>query len=328
MTPVRESSPGEDEGRSPRVSVGLPVRNGERYLAEAVESILDQTFEDLELVICDNGSTDGTEEICRDVARRDPRVRYHRNERDLGASANFNRTFELARGEYFRWHSDDDLLAPTFLERCVEVLDADPGVVLAHTRTVVIDEEGRPVDDFAYPPGYARSDDPVRRFVDVVRADRWCFDVFGLVRADAFARTRMLDHYVASDRILRAELALLGRYHVLDEPLFLNRDHPERSVRKHPAHHLRGEWFDPALAGKRLLPHWRILREYWRCVGRHDLRAGERIRARASLARWVARHGNWARLVADVVIAAAPGLWEVIFHRSRAGDEWLEGRPA
>ncbi len=88
---------------APRVSIGLPVFNGERYLARAIDSILAQDFRDLELVVCDNASTDRTAEICAAYARRDPRVRYHRNPRNLGAGPNYDRCFHLARGEYFKW---------------------------------------------------------------------------------------------------------------------------------------------------------------------------------------------------------------------------------
>ena len=115
----------------PRVTIGLPVYNGQNYLVETLESLLAQTYTDFELVISDNASTDRTEAICRQYAAGDARIRYYRNDENIGASANYNRAFELGRGEYFKWAAHDDLLAPTYLERCVEVLDANPDVVLA-----------------------------------------------------------------------------------------------------------------------------------------------------------------------------------------------------
>ena len=118
---------------TPRVSIGLPVYNGERFLARAIDSLLAQDFVDFELVISDNASTDGTGEISRDYAARDPRIRYHRNERNIGAVGNFNRTLDLASGEYFKWAAHDDWCAPQFLGRCVEVLDDDPSTVLCFT---------------------------------------------------------------------------------------------------------------------------------------------------------------------------------------------------
>src|SRR3954470_1068595 len=95
--------------RRPRVSIGLPVYNGQRFLAPAVSSLLAQTFADFELVICDNASTDDTEAICRRFAERDPRVRYHRNEQNVGAAPNFNRALALSTGQYFKWAAHDDL---------------------------------------------------------------------------------------------------------------------------------------------------------------------------------------------------------------------------
>src|SRR5438034_9026734 len=88
--------------RRPRVSVGMPVYNGERYVAEAVDSLLAQTYEDFELIICDNASTDRTGEIARSYAARDTRVRYARHEKSLGAGGNLRRGLALASAEYCR----------------------------------------------------------------------------------------------------------------------------------------------------------------------------------------------------------------------------------
>jgi len=98
---------------------------------------------------------------------------------------------------------------------------------------------------------------PSVRLGDALRQDRWDFEIFGLIRIDALRRTRLMGRHVASDRVLRAELSLLGRYRILPERLSFNRDHPNRSGRADPAHHLRAVWFDPALAGRRVFPHWR-----------------------------------------------------------------------
>src|SRR5512139_3267591 len=119
----------------PRVSIGVPVYNGENFLKDALDSLLAQTFKDFEIVIADNVSTDQTEEICRSYAAKDARIRYYRNETNIGAGPNHNRVFELSRGEYFKWVCHDDMCAPEFLERCIEVLDRDPSVVLCHAET-------------------------------------------------------------------------------------------------------------------------------------------------------------------------------------------------
>src|SRR5690349_16130603 len=128
--------------RAPRLSVGLPVYNGENYLAESIEALLGQSYEDFELIISDNASTDGTADICRRYQQKDPRIRYLRQEHNIGAAPNHNILVEQARGELFKWASHDDLYARDLLERCVDALDQFPHVVLAHSWTALIDDSG------------------------------------------------------------------------------------------------------------------------------------------------------------------------------------------
>jgi glycosyltransferase involved in cell wall biosynthesis len=311
---------------APLVSVGLPVRNGEQYLTEAIESILSQTYRSLELIICDNASTDGTEEICRRFEAADDRVRYFRNESNLGVPLNFNLAVERASGEYFRWSADDDLLQPEYLARCVEVLRRDPEVELCHSQVKVIDEEGSGIMDFDFPPGYAASASPSKRFGDVLCQDRLGFEIFGLMRTETLRRTRRLGHYVASDRTLRAELSLLGRYHILPQRLFLNRDHEGRSIRAYPAHHLRAGWYHPPLARRKVFPHWRVLYEYARAANRAERAGKQRVCCYAQIVRWLTRDLNWARLAADIVLAIFPGSWRRLANMADGYDRWLRRR--
>ena len=111
------------------VSIGLPVYNGENYLSAAIESIAAQTFQDFELIISDNDSTDRTPEICRHYMMQDKRIRYFRNKRNLGAAPNYNRTYELSQGQYFKWTAHDDIICPDFLAKCVVALEAEPEAV-------------------------------------------------------------------------------------------------------------------------------------------------------------------------------------------------------
>jgi glycosyltransferase involved in cell wall biosynthesis len=312
--------------QAPRVSIGLPVRDGARYLRGTLDAIRAQTFTDFELIVADNASTDGTEAICRAHAAADSRVRYVRHATNLGVARNFNLTFEHARGRYFKWAADDDVIAPEFLARCVAELDRDPGVVLCHAQTRIIDEHGTVVGDYTYPPRHASAARPSRRLRDVLAEDRWCFEVFGVIRAETLRATRGLDRYVGSDRVLLADLALRGRFAIVPESLFLNRDHPGRTVRRYPAHHLRAGVVDPALEGRRVLPHWRILAEYARCIGRAPMTASERRRCRLALGGWLLQPHNGARLVADLVIAAAPSAASVLLKLAASERRWLAGR--
>ena len=128
--------------RTPRVSIGLPVYNGEEFLEEAIVSILSQTYQDFELIISDNASTDLTEKICQKYAAQDARIVYSRNVENVGIMNNHNLTFRRARGEYFRFAGYDDVWAPTLLERLVTELDKRPEVVVCYPAFVLIDGQG------------------------------------------------------------------------------------------------------------------------------------------------------------------------------------------
>jgi hypothetical protein len=205
----------------------------------------------------------------------------------------------------------------------VEVLEADRGVVLCHSQIIVIDENGKLIMHFDYPQGHASSTIPSRRLGDVLRHDRWDFEVFGLIRTDALRRTRLLGHYIASDRVLRVELALLGPYYIIPQRLFYNRDHPNRSVRLYPAHHLRAAWFDPRLSRRKVFPHWRLLKEYARAISRAPLSRWGRFWCYGQLVRWLIQDLNWARLAADIVIAIFPGSWRWLARLARSRENWL-----
>ena len=298
---VIEAKP-KGAGRPPKVSIGLPVYNGEAFIGEAIESILDQTFTDFELLISDNASTDRTPEICRRYADGDARVRYSCNEANLGAAANYNRVFHLARGDYFRWAAHDDKLAPDYLAACVAVLDRDPSVVLCYPQTLIIDERSEPLHvhpdnlDLASPEPHLRFDQYFRRYSP--RRDE-CNAVFGLVRREVLAQTGLIGAYASSDMILLGEIALLGKIQEVQRPLFLRRDHVRTSVRANRDLRDRAAWFDPALKAKRLLPRWRWFGQYLDAVGRAPLSYGERLKCYAVIAKRFVPH-NYRIMVLEL----------------------------
>lgn len=227
--------------RRPSVAIGLPVYNGERYLSATLDCFLAQTFGDFELTVCDNASTDRTGEIAQAYQARDDRIRYHRNERNLGAIPNFNRTFALSSAPLFKWTAHDDLYEAAYLEACVSLLEHHPHAVLAHSATRFIDEKGAafPVDpetdgfvdpktqvlQFPDSPAIADHPSPVERFRQVLAHARWGSHMFGLMRRNALARTRLVPDFAGGDRAMLAELALLGRFVASPEPLFSKRFH-------------------------------------------------------------------------------------------------------
>ncbi len=210
---------------SPLISVGMPVYNGARYVGTAIASVLAQTMADFELVICDNASTDGTEAICREHAARDGRIRYYRNEANMGAAGNFCRVFELSTGRYFRWLSADDYMAPAALELCLAALEADPLAVLACGRVAFVGADGELLGPYPEAQGLEHAS-PFDRFRAVTRQDPWCNAVYGLMRRDVLQRTRLLGAFSGSDCTLLAEISLHGRFVEVSEVLFFRRLHP------------------------------------------------------------------------------------------------------
>ena len=131
------------EGRRPRVSVYIPTRNRAGYLAQSMAAILGQSFEDIELIVSDNASSDETPDVVASFG--DPRVRYLRNSADIGMMANSNRCVGLARAPYLVCTADDEQLYPDHLRRCVEVLDANPRVGMVHTAFDLVGPAGETI---------------------------------------------------------------------------------------------------------------------------------------------------------------------------------------
>jgi len=287
--------------RQPKVSIGLPVYNGERYLRSAIESILAQSLGDFELIISDNASTDETETICRKFMALDKRIRYHRNAQNMGAAANFNQCFELASGEYFKWAAHDDICSPDFLSKCIDVLEKDSSVVLCSTEVTFIDENGKIIRTHDSNLKNPNSPQVYIRFADLTSISHWCFDIFGVIKSDALRKTALIASYVGSDRNTLVVLGLLGRFHRIPEYLFFSRDHKERSIRKYPQPISRTKWFDPGVGCRVVFPHWRIFLEYIKSVGRVDLPVKQQALCYLHLLRWLKL--NSRRMKTDVIVA-------------------------
>ena len=266
----------------PKVGVGLLVYNGENFLAAALESHLEQTFEDFELIVSDNGSTDATEEICREYAARDDRVRFVRHETNRGASWNHNFVADASNAEYFKWSAHDDLVAPDYLRRTVEVLDYDPRVVVAHSTTVEIDEHGNVLGRYDY-PHRLNSPRVHERFHDLICIGYMCHHVFGLIRKSLLREGEAIGHYIESDMVLLAELSLYGRFYDVPEDLFLHRNHPGQSVHGHRDRYTRAGWFDTDKGSRIVFPTWRHVIEYIRALERAPLSGRERARCYAQM---------------------------------------------
>jgi len=287
----------------PRVSIGLPVYNGENYLALAIDSLLGQSYRDFELIISDNASTDRTEEICRAYAARDGRIRYYRESENRGAAWNFNRLVGLAQGEYFKWAAHDDLCAPEWLARCVGVLDCDPSVVLCFTKHAPIDAEGRPFKPDGRETGERASlrefgaTQPHRRYRDVLIHCDWCYEMFGLVRTRLMQRTGLQRAYFGGDKMLLAELSLLGRFEEVPEVLFYPRQHAGQSSAI-PTVAEQQRYVNPAARRKFSCPDMlRFNWGYFLLAIFSPLSVAERVRCLLTLAVYLLRPDKWLRLL-------------------------------
>lgn len=274
------------------MSIGLPVHNGERFLAEALESLLSQSFSDFELIISDNASTDATESICREYAAKDPRIRYVRNRKNLGAAENYNLVVQASSGRYFKWAAHDDLCHADFLARCVEILDKDDTVVVCYSRTMIIDENGGELWEYADEIDLTGPTARGRFRKWLLEAPGECNAVFGLIRTAALKKTGLIGKFKASDMILLGELALRGKLMRLPDILFYRRDHPGTSVRAHHGDGAREAWFDPAHRRRIPMPWTRWFREYMKAVARAPIDASDKMYCRGSVLRWTARSRN------------------------------------
>ncbi len=295
-----------DPAAEPLVGIGMPVYNGMRYVAEAIGSICAQSCPALELVICDNASTDGTADVCREFAAADPRIRYYRNDSNIGAHPNYNRTFELARGKYFKWAPHDDVLHRDFLAACVEALEADPGAVICQSQLDYIDDRGNKLGVVSTALAGTDSESAARRFAAAVLLPHNCYAVMGLFRREALLGSMLLESFHGADRALIAQLALRGRFIEIPRALLMVRDHADRYSRARVRPGDRAVWHDTRLKDRRTFPVWRLYREYWSMALHARVKSGERIRMLVRLLQWWFVNWNAARVAIDTIAALFP----------------------
>ncbi len=278
----------------PLVSIGMPVYNGERYLAGAIDSLLAQDFDDFELIISDNASTDSTGQICEQYAARDRRIRYYRNDTNLGAAKNFHRVFELSSGKYFMWAAHDDLWEPTYINECVTALEQNPEAILCCTRLRFIDEEGEPVIlGYDGDHNFDSVGLSARERVRILLSRTGWYTIYGLMRADILRKTNLTKNVWGVDVVLLLELCLIGAFVKIQKNLFLYRLQ-EKTVQS------MMEGIDPANRNRPLLrSNTALLHELLRTV--RTFKAGDFNRITMSfevIASYVFRNRTMRRLIA------------------------------
>jgi hypothetical protein len=305
-----------------KVSIGLPVYNGQNYLGEAIESLLAQSFGDFEILISDNASTDGTESICRAYAARDRRIRYYRQEVNQGAAWNHNYTFALAQGEYFKWNAHDDLYAASFIASCFDVLQRDPEVLWCFSRFSHIDSKGRtladprtcnlsylePAQNGATPRlAWTRASElPWQRFAGVLLGGTSCLDCYGLMRTAAMRKTGLLRPYYGSEKVFVSELCLLGRYAEVPEPLAFVRVHPEGSGAL-PSAAEQAEFVNPLSVRRCRWTRFKLLQAYYKVIQQSDLSWHQRARCQYALLCYLFQLRKWNRVLWSILRGTGVG---------------------
>ena len=293
---------------APRLSLGLAVYNGENYLAESLDALLGQSYEDFELIISDNASTDGTADICRRYGKQDSRIRYIRQQCNIGLAPNHNFVFGQARGELFKWVSHDDLYARNLLQRCVDALDERPHVVLVHSWTAIVDGSGTVVKLLEYPLDTA-SLRPPERFRSMLFASGGD-DVYGVMRADVLRRTALHGSHHHADRTITTEIALQGPFYQVLDWLYFRRDHPDREERACPTLRTRCANMDPRRADRLRHPAVRLYGEYIlayvTAIQRAPLSAADRHECYRYLAQWAASRARPRRKPQAELASLAP----------------------
>lgn len=311
---------------NPTVSVGLPVYNGEQFLEQALDSLLNQTFTDFELILSDNASTDATPSIASRYASADQRIRYVRHQCNLGAAGNFNEVFKRSRGTYFKWAAHDDLHEPDFLSACVECLELNPAAALAYTRALSIESHGQTIKKAWGASSEFSSTDPVARFRAGLAEPRnpIPLPVFGLIRAELLRKTRLFATYAECDFALLAELALHGHFVEISDPLFLHREHAQRA-----GHHLSknpqgAAEFWKSTKTMSYYPHWKLLNRHLTSILRSPISTYQKILCIKLLITWTNRYK--IRLKNDLTYAAEqiPGIGNYVanYNLQRAQSSW------
>jgi glycosyltransferase involved in cell wall biosynthesis len=271
---------------TPRLSIGLPVFNGEDYLEEQIKSILAQTFSDFEFIILDNASTDATDEICRAYAAKDQRIKYFRNPKNIGATQNWYRVFDLSLGEYFASAAHDDYYAPDYMEKCISVLEQDSSVIVCYSKSMIIDECGNRLEDKRIAGMLETKIDTVSsrpsvRFYNAIGVNHLCIQLYGVMRAKALRDTKVFMGYYGCDWNTLAELALLGKIHEIPEYLFFHRIYPKAlGAAVYSGRSVQELFFlDPGTNWNERFASLKVYGNYFASVTRASVSSGEKIRS-------------------------------------------------
>lgn len=261
----------------PIASLGLPVYNGEKYIAKTLDAILQQTFTRFEVIISDNASSDATRMICEEYANNDNRIQYIRHTTNRGAAANYNFVFSQAKGHYFKWCPHDDILAKNYLELCIKALEVQPEAVGAITDVSFIDGDGSKIEDVPLPI-HESHQSALTRFSEALDARMDWLLFFGLFNRDLVARTGLHGNYIRSDNVFVSEMLLMGPIiHVPNSGLHFRRHNSSFTDSVLSSQDDAIAWMDPNLRGTRTLKESRYYFETVKVILRSNISLGEKL---------------------------------------------------
>ena len=209
------------------VSIGMPVYNGSEFIRKALDSLLNQTHGNFELIISDNQSTDNTEIIINEYAKKDKRIKYVKSKKNEGAISNLNKVFNLARYDYFMWASHDDLWSKDYIELCLKGFNYKNNIVLSTVISSIVDSYTE--NEIARDDGLDTSKvNNVNKFISYRRYLRTfpgadCI-FYGLFDREALSKVMPMQNVVASDHLLLSRLSLNGDFYRTPINLFYKRD--------------------------------------------------------------------------------------------------------
>lgn len=210
----------------PLVSIGLPVYNGEQFLRQTLESLLKQTYKNLELIVSDNASTDSTGAICEEYAGSDQRIHYYRNAVNCGGAANMDRVFDLSSGGYFMWASDEDYWAPDYVSSCMEVFVESDKIILAGSWSTFVDAETEEIilTDKGFSTVGLSISDRFKLHKQVIHSGTYIAAMFhGIYKRRPLSAVMPMWNLILSDQLLLARLCFLGEFHVVPKLLMMKR---------------------------------------------------------------------------------------------------------
>jgi glycosyltransferase involved in cell wall biosynthesis len=213
----------------PLISIGMPAYNGEQYIRKALDSLLAQDYDNFELIISDNASTDATRKICREYADKDQRIRVYVQSRNIGAIANFKAVLEMAQGKYFMWAAVDDFWLPEFVSVLVNELETHSEAGVAMCAVDRVCEDGQLFDTIRF----INTDNPNQRsyfqmLKGLTLGKKYNLFIYGLFRSPLLKQAmRLYPEVPGPDRLLICQLALATRFRYVDQVLHIRLHHEQ-----------------------------------------------------------------------------------------------------